>query len=336
MNKNEVVLKAKQLDEAFNCAGVVELLSEYVKENANDSEAFALYQKNLATKIICDMDISIDEIMSVDETVIFENVPENKVLDLAKLLFTEEVASVYLIDKSAEEKELIVRGYIRRGISSLGKRLDDYDVFKNLLDEFYNVTSCYGFEKKFYTNLAYIVEWKSKVDENILRFIVEAVKTKVKVATDEEIYDEYVKGVSSNVFPYDEKPDFYGGRVVIVNIKTQEQADFWKGYFAFVKKVRQEEYEEYKKNISDKNQNGYELYSIGKLLHQIAINLAVKHIITTADIAKMGVATQYDTIGVSESDYTSAIEVAEKSYNTVKVNPIERIKAMIHKLFGKK
>ena len=336
MTKNDVVLKAKQLDEIFNCDGVVELLSEYVKENANDLEAFALYQKNFAIKIICDMGISIDEIVSVDETVIFKKVPENKVLDLAKLLFTEEIATVYLIDKSADEKELLIRGYIRKGISSLGERLNDYNVFKNLLDEFYNITSCYGFEKRFYTQLAYIVEWKSKVDENILCIIVEAAKTKVKVATDKEIYDEYVKDLNTNVFPYDEKPDFYGGKVVIVNIKTQEQADFWKGYFAFVKKVRQEEYEEYKKNISDKNQKGYELYSIGELLHQIAINLAVKQVITSADIAKMGVATQYDTIGVSESDYTSVIEAAEKSYNTVKVNPIEQIKSMIFKLFGKK
>ena len=140
MTKNDVVLKAKQLDEIFNCDGVVELLSEYVKENANDLEAFALYQKNFAIKIICDMGISIDEIVSVDETVIFKKVPENKVLDLAKLLFTEEIATVYLIDKSADEKELLIRGYIRKGISSLGERLNDYNVFKNLLDEFYNIT----------------------------------------------------------------------------------------------------------------------------------------------------------------------------------------------------
>lgn len=336
MSKNDVVLKAKQLDETFNCDGVVELLNEYVKENANDLEAFALYQKNFATKIICDMGISIDEIMSVDETVIFKNVPENKVLDLAKLLFTEEIATVYLIDKSADEKELLIRGYIRRGISSLGERLNDYNVFKNLLDEFYNITSYYGFEKRFYTHLAHIVEWKSKVDENILRFITNAAKTKIEVTTDEEIYDEYVKGVSSNVFPYDDKPLLSGDRVVIVNIKTQEQVDFWKGYFAFVKKIRQKEYEEYKKNTADKNQSGYELYSIGELLHQIAINLAVKKIITSADIAKMEVASRCHTVSVSEWEYTSRIQNAEKSYNTVKINPIEQIKSMIFKLFGKK
>ena len=89
MTKNDVVLKANQLDQIFNCDGVVELLSEYVKEKANDLEAFALYEKNYAIKIICDMGISIDEIITVDETVILKKVPENKVLDLAKLLFTE-------------------------------------------------------------------------------------------------------------------------------------------------------------------------------------------------------------------------------------------------------
>lgn len=336
MGSNEIITKAHQLDTECDCEAVIELLEDYVNENKEDLVGFALYQKNLAMKNICDSDVSIEELMSTDANVIFKNVSEIMVFELANLLFKNAVASTYLSDRSTQEKEILIRGFIQRGVLSLGERLNDYNVLKDLLEEFYNTVACYGFENKFYTHLAYIVEWKSKVDENILQFIAETAKTKIGFATNQEIYDEYIKDKTANVFPYDQKPDFYGGKVVIVGIKTQEQADFWKGYFAFVKKIRQEEYETYKKNIANKEGELYSLYNIGKQLHDIGLNMVSNKLITIEDLTKMSIASGYDSINVSESELVSKIENAEKACSTVKVNPIEQIKSTVLKLFGKK
>jgi len=336
MSKNEVVLKAKQLDEVPDCDGVVELLSEYVTENTDDLEALALFQKNFAIKTIVDLNLNIDELYAIDEKNVFNSIPEELVLKLSETMFIESISRVFLLEKTEQEKEKLVFGYLYRAISSLGDRLEDYNILKNQLKKFFETMSALGYGKYFYSDLASIVDWKSKVSENILKFLVEKSKSVLSVVNDKEIYDTYTKDMKNPLCSFEDKPYLSGGRLVIVNIKSEEEKEFWKGYFSLMKNVREKEYENYYKIVSDENNPLYGVISIGENIHKSYMNALMKNIATSEEVAKMQVATNCDTVTFSESDFKGRIETAEQSINTIKVNPIEQIKSMIFKLFGKK
>ena len=57
---------------------------------------------------------------------------------------------------------------------------------------------------------------------------------------------------------------------------------------------------------------------------------------TTEEVARMQVATGCCMIETNEYDYEIRVEEAEKSYNTIRINPIDQIKMLINKLFSKK
>ena len=336
MSKNEIVLKAKQLDEVPDCNGVVDLLGEYIKENADDLEALALFQKNLAVKIILDLNLNIDDLYSIDEKNVFNNIPEELVLKLSETMFIESISNVFLLEKSEQEKEKLVFGYLYRAISSLGDRLEDYNILRNQLEKFFETMSALGYGKYFYSDLSYIVDWKSKVSENILKFLVEKSKSVLSVVSDKKIYDTYTKNMKNPLCSFEDKPYLSGGRLVIVNIKSEEEKEFWKGYFSLMKNIREEEYESYRKISSDENNPFYGVLSIGENIHKSYMNAMMKKIASSEDVAKMQVATNCDSVSFSESDFKSRIETAEQSINTIKVNPIEQIKSMIFKLLGRK
>jgi len=336
MSKNEVILKAKQLDEVPDCDGVVELLSEYIKENTDDLEALALFQKNLAVKTILDLNLNLDELYATDEKSVFNSIPEESVLKLSEIMFIESVSRVYLLERSEKEKEKLIFGYLYRAISSLGDRLEDYNVLKSQLEKFFETLLALGYGKYFYSDLAFIVDWKSKVSENILKFLVEKSKSVLSVVSDKEIYDTYTKDMKNPLCSFDDKPYLSGGKLVIVNIKSEEEKEFWKGYFSLMKNIREEEYESYRKIALDENHPFYGVLSLEENIHKSYLNAMMKKIASSEEVAKMQVATKCDTITFSESSFKGRIETAEQSINTIKVNPIEQIKSMIFKLLGRK
>lgn len=336
MSKNEIVLKAKKLDAAPDCDGVVELLREYVLTNKDDLEAVALYQKNLATQAIVDSNMDIDTLFAEDEKSVFDNVPEELVLKLSETLFTHRISDIYLRDHTEEEKEKLVFGCLYRTVSSLGERLDDYQVLKAQFEKFFNILATFGYGKYFYSDLAYIVDWKSKASENILKFLVEKAKLISSTASDEEIYTAYTKDMKEPLCSFEDKPYLSGGRLVIVTIKSEEEKEFWKGYFTLMKKIREEEYENYRKIASDEKHPLYGALLVGEHIHKSYMNALMKKLATSEEVAKMQFATKCDMLNISENDFKAGITSAEQSLNTVKVNPIEQIKTMILKLFGKK
>ena len=211
-----------------------------------------------------------------------------------------------------------------------------YDILKNQLEKFFEIMLALGYGKYFYDDLAFIVDWKSKVSENILKFLVEKANSALSVVSDKEIYATYTKDTNNPLCLFENKPYLSGGKLVIVNIKSDEEKEFWKGYFALMKKVRQEEYEAYQKIASDENNPFYGVLSVGENIHNSYINAIMKKIATSEEIARMQVETNFDKVNFSESDFIGRIKSAEQSFNTVKVNPIEQIKSFINKLLGKK
>lgn len=336
MSKNEIVLKASQLDETHNCDAVVELLGEYVKENADDLEALALFQKNSAAKLMLDRNLNLDELYSSDAKEIFNSVPEESVLDLSEMLFAESIARVYLSESSEEEKEKLAFGYLYRAVSALGDRLNDADTLNDQLEKFYTVMETFGFGKYFYDQLAFVIDWKSKVAVNILKYLVKQSQSILPVASDEEIYDTYTKDMVKPLCAFDDKPYLSGGRLVIVDIRSEAEKEFWKGYFTLMKDIREKEYEEYRKIASDPQNPLYGRLSIGESVHKAYMNVIMKQLATSEEIARTQVAAGGDPLDLSESDFKDRIVAAEQSINTIKVNPIEQIKSFIYGLLGKK
>ena len=321
MNTNETVLKARALNDQHDCDSVVELLEKYVKENKDDKEALGLYQKNYVLKTLLDFGVNLEQLYDNDTKNRYQGIPENIVLQMSELIFLKEIADVYISERTDEEKSKSIYAFLKIGITSLGDRLEDYNILKDQLDKFSKIMVDYGYATEFY---------------NILRYIVEKVKLLTTVTSEQAIYDSYIKGITSEVFPFSEMPPLSGDRVVIVNIKSQEAKDFWQGYFAYAKKVREEEYETYKKIVADESHELHGVYLADKYIDDRRMQLLQNGSISSMDVANFLVATNYMEISVTESSYKGRIANAEKSYNTVKVNPIEQIKTLINKLLGKK
>lgn len=336
MNTNETVLKARALNDQHDCDSVVELLEKYVQGNKDDKEALGLYQKNYVLKTLLDFGVNLEQLYDNDTKNRYQGIPENIVLQMSELIFLKEIADVYISERTDEEKSKSIYAFLKIGITSLGDRLEDYNILKEQLDKFSKIMVDYGYATEFYKYLSIIIDWRSKTSENILRYIVEKVKLLTTVTSEQAIYDNYIKGITSEVFPFSEMPPLSGDRVVIVNIKSQEAKDFWQGYFAYAKRVREEEYETYKKIVADESHELHGVYLADKYVDDRRMQLLQNGSISSMDVANFLVATNYMEISVTESSYKGRIANAEKSYNTVKVNPIEQIKTLINKLLGKK
>lgn len=303
-------------------------------ENEN-VRAATIRQKNHALKKIAEFNVDVEALYAPDATTVFDNVPEEHVLTLAELLFTEGMSSVYLQECSEEEKEKLVFGYLHRAITSLGNRLEDYALLKDMFEKFFAVLAPLGYGKYFYGDLPFIIDWKSKVSENILKYLAEKSKSVSSVASDREIYDLYTKDMENPLCSYENKPYLSGERLVIVNIKSEAEAEFWKGYFALMKKIREEEYEAFQKIASDPFHPLHGAHLIGGSIHKSYMNALMKHLASSEEVARMQVAADCSDVDITESDFKDRIQSAVQSYNTVMVNPIDRAKAFVMNLLGK-
>lgn len=343
MDRNEIIAKARALDKEHKSDEIVALLEDYVRENLSDTEAFALYEMHKTYQIIYSI-VGFEVSLFESSTDRYKEVMDKDIIQLSELLHTYDIAGLYLSDRPKEEIDLILRGFTRTEIDSLGKHLEDYEAFRAHMDKFYDIHTRYGYQNKFYDNLALIADWRSTISLNIFKYIVEKVSPIVATKTDEEIYNMYVKETGKAVCPFSDKPTLSGGKLVITNIKTTEACEFWKGYFTLLKKIRQEDYDAYTKATSDENSDLYAAYTIGKKIDTYGFNLMYNKVITSRESAEMKVYSNVHTIIVSDSSLKGRVEAAEQSLNTVRVNPIELIKAnpiegikaLFKEKFGKK
>lgn len=335
MSITEIIAKAKELDRNHDCDGVLALLEPYIKENSDNKMAVALYQKNYALKTLFDWNVNLPDLYENNAADRYLGIAEDSVLPMSGIIFTKEIADVYSSEKTEDEKANHIYGYLSIGINSLGNRAEDYSFLEKVLDKYSEVIYYYGYGKLFYKYLSVIVDWRSKVSENILHYLVKKAQAATVTVSDKAIYDEYIKS-AGNAFSFEDKPALSGGRLVIINIKTGEAKDFWKGYFALAKKIRREEYDDYKQATADESSEKYEAYKIGEYIHDAYIKALTSKVVSTEEIAKMQIATGCHMVSTSESEYKARIDDAQRSFDTVKVNPIEQGKAFIGKLFGKK
>ena len=334
MKKTELILQAKELDIKLDCNGVIELLGGYVKEFPNDIEALALYQKNFATKTAIELNTEIENLYAevVAGSISFNGISEENVIPFLETILKGFVAKIYLSDE--EKKEILANVFMGRIILALGERLNDYETLKNQLDKFFEIVYMYGFSEKFYNELAFVVEWRSKVSENILRYLKEKAETLITIKGYEDIYNDFVKDSKvKNTFPYSEKPVFNGLLNDVfkcaTNIKTQEQKDFWTECYAYQKTVREEEYKEYKTIIADKKHRLHGVYSINKDIHDSWMNALMKKTATSEEVANMQVNANCTYIKeFSESKYKTNIQDAERLYNGVTATPLKIVKIL--------
>ena len=265
-------------------------------------------------------------------TLRYSDIPEESVLPLTEVLFRNEMASAYLCETEDDQRKHSY-AYLKISILSLGSRLEDYAVLETVLDSFCKIIAKYDLQKYFYEHLAIIVDWKSKVAENILRYLMKKANTAASCASEEQLYNDFVKGWTGEVIPFKEMPYLSGGKLVIVNIKTEAAKDFWKGYFAYVKKVREEEYAAFQKKMEEGVLCGID--RIEQALTDSWIAKCNLGELTTMDVAQMKVTTNYMINSVSASTFQGRITAAQNSYDTVKINPIAQVKLLIMKLLGK-
>ena len=336
MSTNEIISKARKLYDEENYERVVEVLKEYVKGNCVDRVALALYYKSSITQTFLDEFVDTQNLYgSAEER--YKNLSDEETFRLSCLRFTNLVAHIFLSEDTEEKKRTILFSLLEDEILALGDRLNDYELLKKQLDQFFSVLLRLGYGNDFYKNLSAIVDWNSKASENILHYLVAKSKEVPPLATDKEIYDAYTKDMKSDICAYEEKPTLNGDKLVNTNIKSEEEKEFWKGYFEYVKQVRQEEYEVYKQTTSSENSELFSAYSIGDYVHRAYINAIMKRTVSSDEVAKMQVATGcHMIVDRTETEYKVRILNAEKAYNAVKVNPIAQIKGLINKFFEKK
>ena len=326
MSANEIVNKARLLDEDGNYEGVVALLQEYVKENPNDRDAMALYQSNQSNKLLGEGNADLEQLIKTDETR-FSNVTDEEALRFSDWCFAGRVARVYLKNDTKEKQEAAVFAWLELELCTLGNRLDEYEVAKEQLNKYRTSLYNCGYAGYFFAHLLLIIDWQTETTVNILKYISEELRSIAIIKSEQKIYDQYVEGMTENVFPFDEMPPLNGDSVVIKNVKTQEQLDFWKGYFAQVKKVREEEYAAIKELTTNENCVFYGAFVTDARIMKSWHRQVSSGAITTADVARIQVDSRCYRGELSEGNYKNRLERAEKSYNTIRMNPGEEIKA---------
>ena len=341
MDKNELILKAHELDAKPDCDGVVDLLKDYVNEFSDDLDFRALYQKNIATKESIDLNLDSEKLYAFDVSV-FDGMPDDKALKFIEKFFAGLVADAYLSNRPEKDKEHIAIKLLEQLVAVLSERFNELENFKTQIDKFYECVCFYGYNEMFYEDLAYLIDWRSKASANILIYLKETAEATIVIKGYEDIYNDYIKDKTGNVFPYSEKPVFNMFMDNIykfaTNVKTQEQKDFWTDCYAFQKKVREEEYIEYKKIVEDKKHKLHGIYLISKYIHDSKMHALMKKSVTSSQVAEIMVYNNCTMIKeASESKYKTNIQDAENLYNAVKntslklVSILDTIKGFLKK-----
>jgi len=246
------------------------------------------------------------------------------------------ISCAYLKNGPENDQEAEVCGALKTELLSLGSHLNDYNVAKTLLDKYYNMLRCCGYGKYFFKHLIAILDWQSVLTVNILKYIVEKYSKIPSAKSKEEIYNMYIEQAADTIFPYSEMPSLSGDSLVVINIKTEEQLNFWRGYFTLEKKIREEEYAAIKELLSDENSAFNCASSIDSYILNSWIHKVNRGDITSEAVAKIQIETNCSTISnISESSYKSRMEGAEKRLNTIRLNPINELTSKFTGFFNK-
>ena len=311
MNSNEILTKARELNEACNYYGVIELLEGHINETPCDKELLAIYLKNSANKEIIDLGVNFEKIYSNVEYYVFDDIPETLLLKLSETLFTASIAGVYLGEYTNEQKNVLVNAHLKKTILSLGELLNDYVVFKDLLEKMHKILNSLELDRNIYSYLAFIVDWKSKVSENIMRYLVEKAKLPSVMTEKKAIYEAYVNDLETTCYAFNEMPRMKDKTQLERKIATREEKIFWIGYFSKVKEIHEKEYDSYKQILHDENHEFHKEYFIGDHIsdcyYNQALQMAIRGALTTEEIARFQIST--NCVGVNKStDISSKFE----------------------------
>ncbi len=339
MYKHELLLKARELDGESKFSEVVSLIEEHKDYIESDLEVFALYQKNLSLQLFSDANFDAEEFglkdiktpYSDDFMEIFNALPEDVALTIITAIFSEATASIYLT--ALKTKDSIARAVSQVRIFSnvlslLGDRAEDYDTLKEHLDTYCTISELYGFQ--FYSTIrCKVVSWNTKTDENLLRYLAEIFKKETATSAENDIYNAYIEKMhSSQIFPFNEKPDIFGEQLIFDSIKTDKAKQFWKEYFAFAKSVREKEYALYKEKSDTKHPLHCFFHMDKDLQKSFDYVLSRNDELLTKTATQMRIDTGWDKLSISEDKYKTAVEEMEKSY-AVLTEPIEKLKYII-------
>ncbi len=336
MYKNELLLKTRELDSESNFNEVVSLIKDHEEYLATDAEVFALYQKNLTLQYFDELGFGAEEFAlksakepyPADFMEKFNALPEDCVFTTVEAILREAVASIYLTELSSGDSIARARSLMNmlgNILSLLGNKTEDYDTLKEQLDNYCKIYELYGYE--LYSHLRIRVWWRSKTDENILRYLAEKFKAVVVAKTENEIYNAYIEEKKpAQVFPFNEKPDIFGEQLIFNSIKTNEAKSFWKEYFAFAKTIREEEYALYK----EKSNHHHPLHSFFKMDKDLQESfdyiLSQNDDRLTKTATQMRIDTGWDKLKVC--DYKAELDKINQSY-LILTETIERIKYVI-------
>lgn len=237
-------------------------------------------------------------------------------------------------DQTPEEKQDLILGYLKKE----GEAAGDYAAFKTTMDGTYNAMAEYGIEQLLYGYLCDIMDWRSRFTDNALKYIAEKVKPQLSHATtDKALYNAYVKDKTENVFPFEERPTLSGDRAVIVNVKTQECKDFWRGYFAYAKKALQEEKAAYDQIVSDTRHPLHGAYTAAKKIEKSSTQMMFENRLTARDCVEQkhrAGCLDLDVEGIGNS-YASRIKNFDLLYNTTDMIITAKLGGMAKSLIGK-
>lgn len=241
-----------------------------------------------------------------------------------------EVLAKYLADEVDANQFLAA-------IQALSDANPDYPAFKAAMDDAYDAMVEGGIGGVAFNTILTLVDWKSDASVNALKYIGEKAAPMIKtIPGDQALYNQYIED-KEKIFPYSEKP-YPGsdGRAVIVSVKSEEAKEFWKGYFAYAKKVLKEAQDEYNQVINDKTHPLYGAYTIGKAIREKEIS-ALMNQCDTHKMAEVIVKSDFTLIRsrleVDCSD--KKLEQLDKLYETTDVIITAKVGNMVKSLFGK-
>lgn len=231
-----------------------------------------------------------------------------------------------------DQKNGLILDYLKK----IGSAHKDYPDFKAQMDEVHSYMATYGIEHQLYEHLASLVDWRSDFSKNILLYIVEKVTPLIQYPpSDQTLYNAYIEDKKENIFPFSEKPELNGDRADTMNIKTQEAKDFWKGYFSYAVSVLKEINDTQQGILSDPNHQLHQAYTIGKKIDMSWLEPPMLNRISSEDVAKMTVATNFWKIKPSAFECKSRLENMQKLYATTDIIITARIGTMAKSLINK-
>jgi len=118
MSTNEIVNRARVLDEAYEIDAVISLLKDYVRENPNDRDAMAFYLKNQASKITLEYD-EASQLYSID-TNRYSGLSTEKALMVSEWCLAYIISCAYLKNGPENDQEAEVCGALKTELLSLG------------------------------------------------------------------------------------------------------------------------------------------------------------------------------------------------------------------------